>query len=935
MKTKRNTKYSPSLNTPVADTLIVVFSLLIFFLSLFLIYKNLNRTFERKDNTPVAIVVRKHKNVQRKFLDRAVWDRPVQFSFVYNGDTIRTAPDSEASIQFFREFGESVINIGSDTMIQVFKPEGQSEASVQVSGGKVSVQTAGSKVLVKSENTSVTVEKDSVLHADKKSETSFNVAVEKGSAAVTKTAEEDSAEQEDRDEVLTEGKAFSAENTASVIMISPPSYARMLNKNRAGEPLPVVFKWQSSFPETEGLVLETSENRKFTRNLKVYSVEGTNELKLEQLSGTVYWRLYSKARGAEDSSAVSGKLDVVAAPAPVLLEPAEDGKYVYKNDYPPVRFSWKGNDAAAFYLLEVADNPEMRAPKISHTVNTESVTISEFGEGVWYWRVIPHYTGDTEAGKDYAASSFNVRKSEKEIPIELIPSRGIADTAQGKNLRFSWKKISEAKKYRLIISSDEKMENVIVDEVVDANYFELPDSSKTLPNGDYFWAVEGLDKSGVKVASSGSSAFKTLDTGLFLRSVFPPDGYTLAETLCSDTRFTWKTNIESEQRFQVSSSENFDKLAVDVKTLGTGIQGISLKQGSWYWRVVMEVNSEQLKSEPKKLIIPPPLEKPSLLDAEKNVIVILPKGKNKFKWTPVKGADYYQVKIRENVLDSKPFYENLYITQTEVEMFLQSVIDGHYIISIQGFANSTPVSSRRYGLAEDYSFEFKHLKPAELLAPKDGEKIDGFAAALKPGVLKWSALGVPPKSKIILEKSGRKTPILSLNNPDFTVQLPPLEAGKYVWRIIAEADGGFDISSRKDFSFTVLPIPPFPAVRFSSHKNNEVLDVNFFKTRNSITFSWNKIEGATHYFVRIYNGKNNTVFRKEFPAGSDKGDFVMDFKELTLLSRGSFVIEVKAVSRLKDGIIFRDGKISKLRFIIDLPKIQKVKTYETGIMYGQ
>ena len=76
MKTRKNTRSNPSFKNTGADISVVTLCLLIIFICSFLFVKNLNRTFSRNDKTPVATVTFKYKSVQRKFLDRAVWDRP-------------------------------------------------------------------------------------------------------------------------------------------------------------------------------------------------------------------------------------------------------------------------------------------------------------------------------------------------------------------------------------------------------------------------------------------------------------------------------------------------------------------------------------------------------------------------------------------------------------------------------------------------------------------------------------------------------------------------------------------------------------------------------------------------------------------------------------------------------------------------------------------
>ena len=83
MKTKKSTKYnpdSPSAVSVLQDIAVVVFSLAAVAFTSHLFYRDVNKTLERSDKAPVATVSYKYKSVQRKFLDRSVWDRPVQYS---------------------------------------------------------------------------------------------------------------------------------------------------------------------------------------------------------------------------------------------------------------------------------------------------------------------------------------------------------------------------------------------------------------------------------------------------------------------------------------------------------------------------------------------------------------------------------------------------------------------------------------------------------------------------------------------------------------------------------------------------------------------------------------------------------------------------------------------------------------------------------------
>lgn len=963
MKTKKSTKYNPDSPSAVSilqDIAVVVFSLAAVAFTAQLFYRDVNKTLERSDKVQIATVSYKYKSVQRKFLDRSVWDRPVQYSPVYNGDIIRTAPSSEATINFP---DQNVISVGANTMIQIFKQTQKDETAVQVDEGKISVQTAGSAMAVRSDNASVNVEKDSVLHmqkleADREADSSGGVlrlSVEKGRAALSKTdggfAETDSATQA-QGKILTEGTVVNAssgsgevfapnvEENRFVSVISPPPETKILNKNADSKAAAVPFKWYSSFADNSELIFETSRSRDFTQNVRRVSVTGLKELTVDEGAGTVYWRLYAAEKGPEDASSDSGKFTVLAAPPPVILEPASDRRYTYKESLPAVRFLWKGNDVCSSYVLEAASDPDMKNPAVTKQVSGESVSFVLPRDGTWYWRLTPIYAAEDEASrKPTPVSVFYIEKQKTFAPIEQLAPGKIADTAEGKSVTFSWKSVNEVKKYLVRVAKTETMNNPVLERSSDINYYELKNAAKALPNGTYYWTVEGLDKNGERLTASAASSFKTRDSEVILRSLFPPDNYVLADTLCLDTRFTWKTNLQGEQRFQVSATPDFSSPLLDIKAQGSGIEGLMLERGDCYWRVAVKSEDETFHTPAKKLNVAPALNRPELIGIGDSVVV-RPDAKTTFAWTAVPLADYYQVKITEPGLDSQPLYENLYITGTEVKMPLQSIREGRYVIHVQAFAAATATSSWRHSFAADKTFDLKHLRPVELVSPVRGARISGVDAALKPGTLEWNSVEKPVKSRLVLEKVGKAGSIISASNPDYTVNLPPLEAGTYRWRVSAVTEDGLDISSVRDGTFTVLPIPPLEKPAVSSPAENETFGANFFKTNRSIVFRWKKNAEATHYSIKLYNAKNQKIFEREIEANEASaagtaGECAFTFTELAKLSRGTFSADIRAQRRLKNGLLFQDGSASVRHFVIDLPQTKKVETDDTGVLYGR
>lgn len=925
MKMKRNTTSKHKTNSKFLDLVVVIVSLTVIFFDLFLFVKELNRTFERMD-TPIATIEYKYKTVQRKFNDRAVWDRPVQNSYLYNGDTIRTANEASATIHFLgNEDASNVVEVDSNTMVQIFAKNEESELNLNL--GSVSAKTANNNLHLKSDNADINIEKGSVLHVQKGDAESLQLAVEEGSVSVIGSTSGET-------EVLEAGSVLQQGKEAKLVMISPGKNTRLLNQSRDDLGVDIKFKWQSSFSGNEEIFLETSPLSNFSVDTKRYDVRSLKEFTVKHDSGVLHWRLAAKA-GAESEDTVSGKVTVIKAPAPVNLLPEAEKTFAYNTNPPHIRFLWEGNELSSYYTVEIADNKEMNNPKVVKNSSTESFSLSELTEGTWYWRVLPKYGFDSSFKAQASdVSAFSIKKTEEAEKPKLLHMKKVMDTSKGKGLTFSWKPNLDAAKYRVKIARDKAMSDVLINDIVITSYLDLKEASKLLPNGEYFMTVASLDAKENEISISDVASFITMDSEIILRAVFPPNDYSLLQPLTGDTFFTWKSNFDSEQFFQVSDTEDFKTLTVNKSTKGLGIDGITLPEGKWYWRVCTELDGKLYTSDIKKLNVIPLLDKPELENAKKS-IVIVPGRKSKFNWKPVEGADYYQVKLTDRIPGSKPFYEDLYASKTEIEIAMGKFEDGDYILNIQAFANATLTSSRKFGKSQAHGFTAKHLKPVELLKPAEGAKIDGIEAALNPSQAEWSSVHPPVGVEFILEKVGVRAPVFALKDAGYKVQLPPLASGKYRWKVIAETEDGFDISSEKYSAFTVLPIPPLPKARFVFPGEKEVLGIPFFSSHRSIVFKWKPVDKATHYVMKIYNEKNKVIASTEIKAKSGAEDLVYEFKDLSRLSRGAFFIEVIAERRLDSGLVFQNGTPSRKRFDIDLPKKDNVETDETGVLYGR
>jgi hypothetical protein len=107
--------------------------------------------------------------------------------------------------------------------------------------------------------------------------------------------------------------------------------------------------------------------------------------------------------------------------------------------------------------------------------------------------------------------------------------------------------------------------------------------------------------------------------GAALRTIFPPDNYTAAESLLADLRFTWRGGARGN-RFQVSADAEFSHMVIDTQVSGEMTQAGRLEAGTWYWRVI----AGDLLSPARRLVVVPALPPPVLLDSGESGIIVVP-----------------------------------------------------------------------------------------------------------------------------------------------------------------------------------------------------------------------------------------------------------------------------------------------------------------------
>ena len=196
MKKKRSTRLINA-----GDILITILCLIGMAISLYLFWDDLNVTLAKQDEAPIAVVYFKQNTVQRRLVDRNLWERVQTSALVYEGDRIRTSEMSEA-VTVFADGTE--IEIHENTLIQIYTQK--EKAAVDFISGAITATAAGiegadvvPQLIVKTgdkvvelNSGSVTSIASPVYSSQKDGETPVAVTVTKGTASVRDALETDS-----------------------------------------------------------------------------------------------------------------------------------------------------------------------------------------------------------------------------------------------------------------------------------------------------------------------------------------------------------------------------------------------------------------------------------------------------------------------------------------------------------------------------------------------------------------------------------------------------------------------------------------------------------------------------------------------------------------------------------------------------------------------
>ena len=313
------------------------------------------------------------------------------------------------------------------------------------------------------------------------------------------------------------------------------------------------------------------------------------------------------------------------------------------NAKPPVAmpvFSWTAIDSATYYRIQFSPNYEFTIIYEYTTPLTQFIppSVDVFNDGLWYWRV---RVDSPVAGFYSSAKSFTKQWSSLDNKSALVsPANGQTIEFYDQPV-FSWQPVIGAASYKFQIatSSDFSFSTLVYNQDVVATTHQ---PSYKLANGTYYWRVVPVDPIGRQGTPSNVRSFVM--------------GYNRVPTLLEPANhshptftptFRW-TAVRGANAYRLDYSTNSDvSNPITIFTPNTTFTPSTTlpNDKNYYWRVRAISGVSQSDWSPTWDFLKQWYIVPVLLTPTNNFThVRLPF----FSWTPVPGANYYQIELDTN-----------------------------------------------------------------------------------------------------------------------------------------------------------------------------------------------------------------------------------------------------------------------------------------------
>jgi hypothetical protein len=929
----------------ILDVFVVTLCLLLAMFFFYRFWGDMNQRMVKAGEQPVGTITFKKKAAQRRFVDRVLWDRLQRESPVYNGDVIRTADISEASITF--NLGGQMINLSENSLIQIFDDE--NGLRVDFSEGDISVESAQGGVALLSGGKTVNIDAGGVVSARTHENGAINLVVASGNAQLVN--EDGTVETAVAGSGLFYNEDGSIDTGPRALVYAPKPDSKMLVTENA--PAMVEFLW-NSMNYISGMFtrLEFASDRNFRNITYAENFTGTERTAQRIPAGTLYWRTFPVSQSGQRflENATTGKISVLYAPPPALVSPLPNDTFTYRNILPVIHYQWSGSgtdDQASFWLV-VADNPAMVSPVAMANVRGNTQFMEAPGTGTWYWRVEPVFSQET-AGVPAASevSSFTIEHVSSDIPMPALmlpsPNSILSVAENGPDSHFSWKSDTEAVSFNIIISRNANLSSPIISAPVANSYYVYSARSALLQTGTYYWGATQTDAAGIVSPLSEVRPFKTSlfaeDARTFPAPVIvsPAENSRIALST-TPVEFRWRAVSGADRySFRLYRTDRESVPVYETDTPGTLSVSVPVTPGNYVWTVQATGRTRSESAEWAGNIAEQRF-------MARNVASVNPVSPT--YGSTIAGLDAARSGVLANWTTSEPLRSSRFILSANPDplqgipimdvpnptapLALPNLSAGTYYWTVLAETDDYYTASTR--TPARFQVSAVTVAPIALVSPANGTEIP-MPEINRSGVVRWTSTETPARSRFVLSRNPNPlsgTPVLDIQNPSQTVMLPALEPGVYYWTVTGTTAEGFAINARTPSMFRILPASPLSVVTGIFPANDAALQPEELRTNHEVVFTWEPVQGANEYVFTLWKDGDTPLVTSQ-PISATR--FVYgDFAKLS--EGGSFRWQVTAQYRDRTGRIERTGLPGESRFTINVPRPNRGQAYPPGVTYS-
>jgi hypothetical protein len=617
----------------------------------------------------IARLVSTVNDVQKKPVQKIIWQSATDNEILHVGEAIRTAANSEARIEF----------LGSNTAIDL---EPDSAIVLEETDGKLSLDFLKGNILVKADSAgggSGDSPQITLKSGDKQ------IALGKSEITLGKT------NTGNLDVQVLKGNVAGLDGmNADKIKILSPLPGEPVYVNPAANEWALV-KWQP-LPAGYEVFLEAGTSRSDLKPVAGALAPGEKgELTANLKIGKAFYRLVARSANPQQPEIFSTVLraSVIAKIPPVPLYPEKETSISLNKQDPSIQLLWSNPAGFSKLIVEIATSADLKQNlKVERIENSTQLKFVVEKSAAHYWRV----SGVLEGRKEVVSSpvqKFTVNVLNELLPPALeLPKAGErfpAEATKEKGLNLSWRPSTGAEKYKVIveriISQASERTPASIEKVFEEEGRLLQVSVKNLKPGNYTWTVASIGKTeSSKPSEKRSFTLQSLPVLKWADGKTQEDYYylTLKPSVSlkwerGDTKATnWVARAYSADGTKEPVMQKFTTTGGEMAIPADGRYEAEVEALDDRGVIVARSVRREIKVSPAPLLPAPQFATsvPSEIEANGS-------GMARVEWTSVEGANRYTVYIKSP--DGKVAKE---VSFNDVQASLRDLMPGEYKLSI-------------------------------------------------------------------------------------------------------------------------------------------------------------------------------------------------------------------------------------------------------------